>query len=240
MLTSFRAPLQIAFEYGHVETARLLLSMGADPDHIDLRGHTVVTRLWHDLYSQFSRVEALRMLVAVSPSCVKTSNHYVSDPLVWAAMRGCKEDIQFLVKCGGDFHERISAGGRLITWCIVASNIATYDLIVDHMPPCWVNEVDSRGRGPLHLAVEHPELCVQEVVERVVRAGADMHARDFEGASPEDIARISDENAEAAGIYRNRTSTNLQVYLNALRNCGVDCAVDHDGEVWWPASEDPF
>lgn len=216
---------------GYSELARLLLAKGAFLEHIDAGGCTAFTMLWYRRSCSFSRIEFLKMFLAYSPLLGLCESSGPVSPRACAAMTGNVDELRFLKNSGICTDLEGTPGDRLIRYSIFGSNVATYDFLVQFMPRDWISEVDSRGRGPLHLALEYSRLPARETVKRLLHAGVDVFAKDEDGNDPGDLARICDERSKEGDSVSYRF---LRAYFDALISCGYKVELDQDGNLWWP------
>ncbi len=211
--------------------ARLLLAKGALLEHADYCGRTAFTMLWYELSRCFCRADFLEMLLAYSPMPAMIESSGPVSPVACAVMKGNIDDLRLLQNSGICSDLQGTAGDRLINYSIFGSNPATFDFLMPSTPRDWISEVDSRGRGPLHLALEYPSIHTREIVERLLNAGADVFAKDEDGNGPGDLARICDDRAKDNYFV---SSGNLRAYCDALISCGFEVELDVDGNLWWP------
>lgn len=232
---SFRSLLQQACTYGFLDIARLLLAKGAFLEHTDSGGRSAFIMLWFQLARSFSRVDFLKVLLAYSPMpCILDPSDGFG-AFACAAMRGNASDLETLMTCGAYQKAKDRAGDRIIKYSVIGSNPATYDFLEPFMPVGWVSEVDYRGRGPLHIALECPSPHAREIVQRLLHAGADVHLRAADGNDPGDLARICDARAESTNLGYCGVPGNYQAYFEALKSAGFEVELDDEGDLWWVA-----
>lgn len=171
------------------------------------------------------------MLLAYSPMPAMLESSGPVSPVSCAAMKGNIDDLRLLQNSGICSNLEGTAGDRLINYSIFGSNPATFDFLMPLTPSDWISEVDSRGRGPLHLALEYPSMHTREIVKRLLNAGADVFAKDEDGNDPGDLARICDDRAKDCDYV---SYSNLRAYCDALVSCGFEVELDEDGNLWWP------
>lgn len=220
--------------YGHSDIARLLLAKGAFLEHADAGDRTAFTMLWFQRSRCFSRVEFLRLLLAYSPIPAFCELTGPASPLACAAMRGSVDDLELLLSSELYAGKNVVVNDSIIRYSIIGSNMATFDFLLPLMPNHWVFEVNSRGQGPLHWALEYPTEAAGEVVKRLLSAGANAFLKDDDGNDPWDLARISDEKAKECDCAYRR---NLQACFNVLLTRGFDVELDEEGDLWWPCED---
>ena len=229
-LTVARSALQLTCRLGYVDIARLLLARGATVEHVDAGGCTPLTMLWFDMNISFSRADFARTLHAASPLTLNSDAEGLFEPLACVAINGSAEDVKVMLALGAKIPEQGGTSNRIMDWCIRGSNPEAYDCLVPHMPLEWIHQ----GRNKLHLALNIPGRHTKDIVKRLLKAGADVHARDDEGKLPEDVAKETDRRTRGIGIWKVDKCQNFQAYVEALSSCGFDVIVD-EGELFWPA-----
>ena len=233
-LTVARSALQLTCRLGYIDIARLLLARGATVEHVDASGCTALIMLWFDTNIPFSRAEFVRALHAASPLSLNSDAEELFEPLACVAMKGSAEDVKLILGLGAKIPEPGATSNRIMNCCIQGSNPEAYDCLVPHMPLDWIHQEDSRGRNKLHLALNIPGRHTKDIVKCLLKAGADVHARDDEGKRPEDVAKETDRRTRGIKIWKVDKCQNFQAYVEALSSCGFDVIVD-EGELFWPA-----
>ncbi|KAL8637203.1 MAG: hypothetical protein Q9228_005504 [Teloschistes exilis] len=229
------SPLQEACRMGLISVARLLLAKGAFLEHVDYGGRTALSMLWFDPNRSFCTVDFLKILLAYSPMPSTLDPCDGFGPLPCAAMKGNSQDLALLVKSGAYQSSNDTPGDRIIKYSIIGSNPDTFDFFAPLMPDGWVFEVDYRGRGPLHMALEYRSRHAKEITQRLLRAGADVHLRDADGNDPRDLARVCDARGRHLGLQEPGNTDNTNAYFDALRASGFDVELDEEGVMWWPS-----
>lgn len=233
-LTVARNALQLTCRLGYVDTARLLLARGATVEHVDANGCTALTMLWFDMNISFSRADFARTLHAASPLSLDSDAEGLFEPLACVAMNGSAEDVKLMLGLGAKIPELGRTSNRIMNWCIRGSNPEAYDCLVPHMPLEWVHQEDIGGRNKLHLALNIPGRHTKDIIKRLLKAGADVHARDDEGKLPEDVAKETDRRTRGIKLWKVDKCQNFQAYVEALSSCDFDITVN-EGALFWPA-----
>ncbi|KAH8422724.1 uncharacterized protein LDX57_000479 [Aspergillus melleus] len=101
-------PLIRALLCGHWETARLLISYGADPDYIDVDHYWCRTAL--DTMADKGSLEGVRFLVENTASTLKAPGRHGRAPLASAAYSGHLNIVKYLFYAGADHRTRDAAG----------------------------------------------------------------------------------------------------------------------------------
>ncbi|KAL8662361.1 MAG: hypothetical protein Q9202_004756 [Teloschistes flavicans] len=221
---------------GLSDIARLLLAKGAFLEHLDYGGRTALSMLWFDPNRSFCTVEFIKILLAHSPMQSSLDPCDGFGPLPCAAMKGSAKDLEILMKNGAYQSTNDTPGDRIIKYSIIGSNPDTFDFFAPLMPEGWVFEVDYRGRGPLHMALEYRSCHAKEIVQRLLSAGADVHLRDADGNDPGDLARVCDARGRKLGLQKPHNMNNTVAYFEALTSSGLEVELDEEGVIWWPSN----
>lgn len=153
-------------------------------------------------------------------------------------MKGGVEDLELLIDLGANLHDVDDDGDGIMRYCVLGSNPAVFDFLAARMPTDWIHEIDSGGRMPLHRVFEFPGAHAATIAERLIRAGADVHARDVHGLSVAEIARFSDRLFNASGTLAPASQQHLGEFVRALRSCGYEAEADGNSDIFWLANEE--
>lgn len=237
-LTTERSPLQVACRHGLLEVGRLLMSKGACVDHVDLGGFTALVSLWQRRTLSFSRVAFLKMILAYSSLPIKSSDGEFWNPAFQVATQGCENDMKLMIDLGANIRDSDVSGRNIMMYCIMGSNIETFDCLVDYMPAEWIQCQDHQGRTALHHVFNYPSPSADALATRLINLGADIHAIDDQGLSIGDVARSTDHRYQGHVVWRTGTCQNFEAWLNTLRSIGHDVEVDDDGDLIWPSAQE--
>lgn len=134
---------------GRQNIVALLLAHGADPNHIDAEGSSLVTRALLRERPNYGALEALFASDTVDLNLVdarkRTVAHYV-------AANGDARGINLLAKYGADLDIRDAVGGRPLHAAAYADSTAAIDALAAHGAD--VNAIDDFRRTPLHWAAQ--------------------------------------------------------------------------------------
>lgn len=239
MLTiASRNALSVACRQGLLDIGRLLLTRGACSEEMDIGGATPLFNLWDDPNVDFPRVEFVKAMFASGGFLsYRETGRYFLDPVHAAALNGSGEDVELLTRCGYPILPSGRYENSAMKFCLLGSNVSTFDCIVQSMPDGWIVERDLKGMSALHHAVLHPGKDKAELCAKLLKAGADPHALDEERNTALDIARRTDERAIGIDFWQVGKSRNVKGLVEALSSCGYQVEVATDGEVFWEASE---
>ena len=209
------------------------MNRGALIDHADRYGCTPLHSLWLG-DSPFSRTDFVTAMLTISNVTILSPCKDIWRPEVLAAKSGSAEDIAILEKLGANLYKLNDWGRGIMHHCLQNSNLAIFNHFAPRMVKDWIHEFDNRVRTPLHyLLCRSLEKPKSELAERLIRAGADVHARDIQGRSAFDYAKDNDLRCKK---WRDeRLCQNVAGYVRALRACDYDVQIDEEGDILWLA-----
>ncbi len=209
--------LHEAVRYGHVECVNTLLAAGSDPNQQDSSGNAPL----HLAMPEASRSAMFPALLAAGAN-PNLKDSYGETPLHIAARLGMDESIlRALVNAGADVNERNKKGVTPLSLAIergqarqaqafvslgadihaedmdgigaVRKAIAAgMEMVRSVIGPANIQSRDSKGRTPLHVAVEAQ--AQPKIVEYLIDCNADVNARDRNGDTPLHVAvRANDQ-----------------------------------------------
>ncbi len=176
--------LYLSAENERHATVNALLMKGADPN---LAGRSGVTPLAAASFKGNDRIVEYLLARNADPNIVDATGKAA---MTYAAARGFAGIVRRLLDAGVD--AKRSYGNELTALMWVAGHedgvgaraaIEVADLLLDHGAP--IDAADNRGRTALMIAAE---LGHSEIVERLVRRGADRNMRDKSGKRAIDFA----------------------------------------------------
>ncbi len=175
-------------------TVALLLAKGANPN---LPGHSGVTALAAAAFAGNDRIVEALLARGSDPDAVDATG---KAPITYAAARGFVDVVRRLIDAGVDPKRRYGNDLTALMWAAghedgvgAAAAQSVVDLLLDHGAP--LDASDDRGRTALMNAAE---LGYPEMVDRLLRAGADRTLRDKSGKAALDLATRPDVRARLA------------------------------------------
>jgi ankyrin repeat protein len=176
--------LYAAAENQRQATVAVLLAKGADPD---LPGRSGVTPLAAAAFNGGDRIVEQLLARGAKADIVDTTG---KSAITYAAARGFAEIVRRLIDAGVDAKTRYGNDLTALMWAAghedgVGARAAedVVALLLDHGAP--IDAVDNRGRTALMMAAE---LGHAEMVEGLIRRGADQSVKDKAGKSAFDLA----------------------------------------------------
>jgi ankyrin repeat protein len=176
-------PLHHAIADHNYDEAERALSMGADPDEVDVMGETP---LYRAINQNNDAIVAL-LLAAGSDIHKKV---FDETPFIRAVQQGDESIVQKLITAGADVNERYGDGLTALHLAVSSGSFANGKLInILLKNKADVNAKDNEGRTALHDAVASVP-SYPHSIEKLIRAGAYINAKDNEGNTPRDYAVI--------------------------------------------------
>lgn len=246
---SSSTPLHEAVRNGHIDSTGILLMAEADPNQKDASGNTSL----HLVMPQASRSRIFMQLLAANAD-PNQKDSYGETPLHIAARVGMTEDIiQALVSAGADPNERNKKGITPLCLAIERNHRSQASLLVRLNADIHAEDMedktalsraisqglemvqaiiasnnlqsrDSQGRTALHIAVlSHAE---PEIINFLVKAGADINARDKNGDSPLHIAVRENDRANGEVLLAHGADV---FYPNVTGDSPLRSALMHKG-----------
>jgi ankyrin repeat protein len=217
--------LHIAFYCKQPEIARMLISNGADPEHISSHGTTPLFHLFQpdQKPTMTSTAELIEMLTPHSLSGINTQSCKGWTPLHRAAAYGTGQDVENMVKRGANLTLKTSYEKWLPIFVAVNfNNIDTFKQLASYSPKSCIEDVDVRGWTMLHIAAA---LGSSELVEHLIRLGADPYALSRSGSEwsndliPENM---QGRQLTPAGVAKFSGEDEYRKCVYGLRSAGVE------------------
>ena len=226
------SPLQSAFMRGRLGIARHLLKAGADIDHVDRDGFSVLSYLWVTEKPISDSTDFLRLAVGNAFDRVNATDSRGWFPFHRAAAIGVAADIDAFVQMGASLDQRAEwYGWTPLFFAASHDNIETFSALLSYSKTD-VNEVlDGDGWTLLHCAVY---FGAKEVVKILLKNGINIHQKSTPAALPED-PELAYLELTARDIALYMGPERYGMYLDALSATGYDEIIDRWPEVFWDA-----
>jgi RNA polymerase sigma factor (sigma-70 family) len=186
--------LILAVDSGHHEVAELLLNSGVQPDIYEA--------------AAIGRTKLVEKLVSKAPGLVNSYSPEGFTPLALAAHFGHAQTVGFLLSHGADINA-ISQNELQVTplhACLYGRRLDVAKLLVESGADVTIkrggNQAPRAGWTALHYSAGYGFV---ELIDPLLRHGADVHARDNEGRTALRIA-IDQKQEQAAEILRRKGS----------------------------------
>lgn len=170
-----RAPLLLAAEYGHLETARLLLDQGADIDSHSERYHNALCGA-----SAEGHPKLVKLLIKAGAQVNAQSEQY-GNALQAAAARGKNKVVKLLLDAGGEINMMCGFYGNALHAAIVEDYKDTVQLLVER--GANVIGLDEQLKDALHHAVNNMK-CSPLIVNLLLDHGALINTVDVDNITP--------------------------------------------------------
>jgi ankyrin repeat protein len=177
-------PLFIAAESKRKNIVKLLLEHGAIAD---APGRSETTPLSAAAFNGNDTI--IRQLLAAGAKPA-TPDQSGKSPIIYAAARGFKSIVEVFLSAGVDINAKYEHSLTLLMWASGHSNdvpptegLALATMLVDR--GAKFDEVDDRGKSALIIATELGHI---EIVQELLRRGANRSIKDKEGKSAADFA----------------------------------------------------
>ncbi|GMI65206.1 tetratricopeptide repeat 10 [Hibiscus trionum] len=171
-------PLLHAARQGHTLTAKYLLECGANPT---IPSDLGATALHHS--AGIGNIELLKHILAKSVEVDSQSD--AGTPLVWAAGHGQHDAVKVLLEHNANPNAETEDDVTPLLSAVAAGSLACLDLLIQ--AGAKVN-ITAGGATPLHIAAD---LGNPELINSLLKAGADPNVIDEDGQKPIQVAAAS-------------------------------------------------
>ena len=161
--------LHLAAEAGRADVVTLLIDHGASVSALDQMKHTPFT-----IALVSGHLEIADKLLRLGADVNQRTEPFSVTPVMWAALSGRVNQVDFLIRSGSDVQARDARGQTPLHHAVVGAVAGVVK-----------TEWDERGNS---IVLEKPG-NVEQVVKRLLSAGADARVKDNDGMSPSDWAK---------------------------------------------------
>ncbi|KAI1323574.1 ankyrin repeat-containing domain protein [Xylariaceae sp. FL0255] len=227
--------LQSCFLRGKLDIARMLLSRGADIEHVDNDGYSALSYLWVVEKPLEDSVDFMRLCLSSEFSEVIASDSRGWTAFHCAAGVPTPEDIRTFIKLGGSPNLRAEwYGWTPLFFAASHDNVETFKAIVEHSGPDVYGSLDGDGWNLLHCCTY---FGAPRVVRMVLENGVDVNAKTHPAPLPED-PELSYKELKASDLALYIGPNRFQMFTDALRDAGRDADLAAVEEIFWDALND--
>ena len=200
-----RTALQSCFLRGDLNLARLLLARGANIEHVDRDGYSVLSYLWVVDKSSDQSIDFMRLCLANEFAEVNACDSRGWSAFHRAAAIGTSEDVEAFLKLGASLLLRAEwYGWTALFFAASHDNVETFQTIVRHSAVDVYESLDGDGWTLLHCCIY---FGAPKVMRLVLLNGVNVNQLSHPAPLPED-PELS---------YRELTPTDIAIYIGPKR-----------------------
>lgn len=227
--------LQSCFLRGNFDIARLLLTRGADIEHVDSDGYSVLSYLWVVDRPSDKSVDFMRLCLANEFSEVNACCRRRWSAFQRAAAIGTPEDVEAFLQLGASLDLRAEwYGWTPLFFAASHDNVATFETIVRHSPPNVYESLDGDGWTLLHCCIY---FGAPRVMRIVLRNGLDVNQLTHPAPLPED-PELSYRELTPSDIALYIGPNRWQMFMDALAETGRDVDLRGNNDFFWDTTPD--
>ncbi|KAI1421583.1 ankyrin repeat-containing domain protein [Xylaria sp. FL1777] len=227
--------LQSSFLRGELDIARILLNRGADIEHIDSDGYSVLSYLWIVDKPLRKSVEFMRLCAADGFSEVNACDSRGWMPFHRAAAIGTSEDVEAFLKLGASLDLRAEwYGWTALFFAASHDNVDTFQTIVEHSGADVFESLDGDGWTLLHCCTY---FGAPNVMKLILQNGVDVNKKTHPAPLPED-PELSYRELTASDLAMYIGPNRYRMFMNILAETGRDTDLLGSDEVFWDAKDE--
>ncbi len=232
-----RTALQSSFLRGKLDMARMLLNRGADIEHVDSDGYSVLSYLWVVDKKLQNSADFMRLCLSRGFSEVNSCDSRGWTGLHRAAAIGTAEDVEAFLRLGASLSLRAEwYGWTALFFAVSHDNIDTFQTIVAHSGPDVYESLDGDGWNILHCSIY---FGAPRVMRLVLQSGIDVNRKTDPAPLPED-PELSYRELTAADIAIYMGPNRYRMFMDALVATGRDADLEGAGDdIFWDATPPP-
>ncbi|KAH6852230.1 ankyrin repeat-containing domain protein [Alternaria alternata] len=229
--------IQSAFLHGHLNIGRVLLNQGADIEHIDSDGYSVLSYLWVVDKPLEKSAEFMRFCLANDFGEVNTCDSRGWSAFHRAAAIGTSDDVETFLKLGASLELRAQwYGWTALFFAASHDNLETFQTIVRHSEPDVYESLDGDGWTLLHC-------CIYFGAPRIMRLclqnGTNVNQLSLPSPLPED-PELSYRELSPSDIALYIGPNRYRMFMEALVETGRHANLQGiDEEMFWEAAPNP-
>ncbi|KFA70720.1 hypothetical protein S40288_07606 [Stachybotrys chartarum IBT 40288] len=226
--------LQSSFLRGRLDIARVLLSKGADIEHVDSDGYSVLSYLWVVDKRLDESTDFMRLCLTHDFSEVNSCDSRGWTALHRAAAVGTPEDIETLLKLGASLSLRAEwYGWTALFFAASHDNVKTFQTIVQHSGADVYESLDGDGWNLLHCCTY---FGAPRVMQILLQSGVDVNQKTLPAPLPED-PELSYRELTASDIAIYVGPNRYQMFIDALVVAGRDMDLEGGDDMFWDAMD---
>lgn len=227
--------MQSSFLRGHLDIARMLLARGADIEHVDGDGYSVLSYLWVVDGPLAKSVDFMRLCLSNEFSEVNACDSRGWSAFQRAAAIGTPEDVEAFLKLGASLDLRAEwYGWTALFFAASHDNVETFQAIVRQSPPDVYESLDGDGWTLLHCCIY---FGAPHVMRLVLRTGLDVNQLTHPAPLPED-PELSYRELTPSDIAVYIGPNRYQMFLEALADTGRDVDLEGNRDMFWDTAAD--
>ncbi|KAJ5175412.1 ankyrin [Penicillium canariense] len=225
--------LQSSFLRGDLTIARVLLSQGADIEHVDSDGYSVLSYLWVNDGRVDNSAEFMRLCRTNSFSEVNACDNRGWMPLHRAAAVGTPEDVEEFMRLGASLDLRADwYGWTALFFAASHDNIKTFQTIIQHSGADAFHSLDGDGWNLLHCCTY---FGAPRVMRLVLQSGIDVNQKSLPAPLPED-PDLSYKELTASDIAIYMGPNRYKMFMDVLADTGRDVELEGSDDFFWDAA----
>ncbi|KAK6076173.1 ankyrin unc44 [Seiridium cupressi] len=224
--------LQSAFLRGKLDIARILPNRGADIEHVDNDGYSVLSYLWIVDTPLPQSIEFMRLCASDGFSEIHACDSRGWTPFHRAAAVGTSEDVRSFLRLGASLDLRAEwYGWTALFFAASHDNLETFQTIVNHSGAGVFESLDGDGWNLLHCCTY---FGAPRVMKLVLQNGVDVNQKTHPAPLPED-PELSYRELTAAEIAIYIGPNRYQMLISILAATGRDVDLIGCAEIFWDA-----
>lgn len=213
----------------------MLLSKGADLEHVDNDGYSVLSYLWVNDGRLEGSAEFMRLCLAHGFTEVNACDSRGWTAFHRAAAIGTAEDVKAFLRLGASLDLRAEwYGWTALFFAASHDNVETFQTIVENSGDGVFESLDGDGWNLLHCCTY---FGAPKVMRMVLDSGVDVNQKTHPAPLPED-PELSYRELTAADIAIYVGPNRWQMFMDALADTGRDEELIGYDDVFWDAGRD--
>ena len=228
--------MQASFLRGHSDIARILLTKGADIEHVDSDGYSVLSYLWVVDRPLEKSGDFMRLCLANEFAEINACDSRGWSAFHRAAAIGTSEDVEAFLRLGAALDLRAEwYGWTALFFAASHDNVATFQTIVRHSSADVYESLDGDGWTLLHCCIY---FGAPRVMRLVLQNSVAVNQLTHPAPLPED-PELSYRELTPSDIALYIGPNRYQMFMEALSETGRDVDLEGNQDIFWDAHSDP-